>query len=228
MLRAAGPRLALTHSLTHFPINTTLPSRSDQGAGHADPIPPMLTTTPWSHGLNALLAVALLAGLAACGPTPSDHGPTLDPRAAVGEPNRGREAGGAGPLVSRPSPRTSRPAAPLGVPAWMASAQESPDVQGRLRALETWAQQPRTGSVDPLLLAWTNRMSGCARRRSPYSMTTGRASWRQKSGTGEGDGKRHEARHVMSDTSRATQDEPWAKQQAVGAGSHTTKPRRAG
>jgi HEAT repeat protein len=35
----------------------------------------------------------------------------------------------------------------------MAPARESPDVQGRLRALETWAQQPRTGSVDPLLLA---------------------------------------------------------------------------
>lgn len=35
----------------------------------------------------------------------------------------------------------------------MASAQESPDVQGRLRVLETWAQQPRTGSIDPLLLA---------------------------------------------------------------------------
>ena len=39
------------------------------------------------------------------------------------------------------------------VPDWMADALASPDVQIRLKALETWVQQGRRGSVDPLLLA---------------------------------------------------------------------------
>ena len=42
---------------------------------------------------------------------------------------------------------------PLVVPAWMATALNAPDVSARLQALETWAQQPRTGSVEPLLRA---------------------------------------------------------------------------
>ena len=46
-----------------------------------------------------------------------------------------------------------RPEQPLGVPAWLAPAQASLEVPERLRALETWAQQPRTGSVEPLLRA---------------------------------------------------------------------------
>lgn len=45
------------------------------------------------------------------------------------------------------------PAEQLVVPDWMAKDLASPDVRVRLKALETWAQQGRPGSVDPLMLA---------------------------------------------------------------------------
>ena len=118
-------------------------------------LPVLCPRLPW------LLGLLLLAGLAACGPASSDHAAHIEPQASVAA----QEARGAGravgssevlvPLASSHAPLAApaRPAAPLSVPAWMAPAQESPDVQVRLRALETWAQQPRTGSVDPLLLA---------------------------------------------------------------------------
>ena len=126
----------------------------------------MVTTIPFSHSLHALLALALLAALAACGPGPSDHAPNLVPRASVA----GLEASGPGredrtlptvtsspaPFALRLSPATQgdgRPEPPLVVPAWMATALNAPDVSARLQALETWAQQPRTGSVEPLLRA---------------------------------------------------------------------------
>ncbi|MEK6761876.1 MAG: HEAT repeat domain-containing protein [Nitrospirota bacterium] len=41
----------------------------------------------------------------------------------------------------------------LVVPAWIAKELDSPDVNIRLRALETWAQSASPGSVDPLILA---------------------------------------------------------------------------
>ena len=130
----------------------------------------MLTTTPWSHGLNALLAVALLAGLAACGPTPSDHATNLEPRPAGSGPGNRSEASGTGreertlptvtsspaPFAPRLSPATQgdvRPEQSLVVPAWMAKELNAPDVSARLQALDRWAQQPRTGSIDPLLRA---------------------------------------------------------------------------
>jgi len=124
----------------------------------------MSTTTPISRihtSLGALLTLGLLAGLAACGPASSDHAPNLEPRAAVGGPDRGPHplptvASSPVPLAPRLAPANQgdvRQEQPLGVPTWMAPAPESPDVPVRLRALETWAQQPRIGSVDPLLLA---------------------------------------------------------------------------
>ena len=130
----------------------------------------MVTTIPFSHSLNALLALALLTGLAACGPAPSDHATNLEPRAAGSGPGNRPEASGPGredrtlptvtsspaPFALRLSPATQgdgRPEPPLVVPAWMATALNAPDVSARLQALETWAQQPRTGSVDPLLRA---------------------------------------------------------------------------
>ena len=38
-------------------------------------------------------------------------------------------------------------------PDRIATALQSPDVQVRLRALDAWVQQGRTGSVDPVMLA---------------------------------------------------------------------------
>lgn len=97
-----APRLhSLTHSLTSSRVNTPVPSPSDKGAGHADPIPPMLTTTSWSHGLNALLTLALFAALAACGPASSDHAPNLEPGASVAGPGNRSEASGTGKFQDR-------------------------------------------------------------------------------------------------------------------------------
>lgn len=67
--------------------------------------------------------------------------------------------GKSGPLDAGLSPvdhDEARPAAPLVVPAWMATALASPDVAVRLQALERWVQQGQTGSVDPLMLALTD------------------------------------------------------------------------
>ena len=41
----------------------------------------------------------------------------------------------------------------LVVPAWIAKELDSPDVNTRLRALETWAQSAPPGAVDPLIVA---------------------------------------------------------------------------
>ena len=111
--------------------------------------------------LALLLGFLLLVGLSGCGPAPSDHAAHIEPQASVAA-HEARGAGRAGgsseglvPLASSHAPLAApaRSAAPPSVPLWMAPAPASPEVPGRLRALETWAQQPRTGSVDPLLLA---------------------------------------------------------------------------
>ena len=41
----------------------------------------------------------------------------------------------------------------LVVPAWMATALDSPEVRVRLKALDTWAQQGPTAPLDPLIVA---------------------------------------------------------------------------
>lgn len=105
-----------------------------------------------------LLAVSLLVGLSGCGPAPSDNATSLDSSAGV--------AGGG--LTPFPAPREVSD--PLGtgavaggkgdssqdrlvVPDWMAKDLASPDAQVRLKAVDRWAQQAPTGSVDPLIQA---------------------------------------------------------------------------
>ena len=44
----------------------------------------------------------------------------------------------------------------LVVPAWIAKDLASPDIDTRLRALETWVLTAPVGSIDPLLLAFEN------------------------------------------------------------------------
>ncbi|MDH5194311.1 MAG: hypothetical protein OEW32_11545 [Nitrospira sp.] len=64
-----------------------------------------------------------------------------------------------GPLDAGLSPTDqdeARPGEPLVVPTWMATALASPDVAVRLHALDRWALQGQTGSVDPLMLALTD------------------------------------------------------------------------
>ena len=101
-----------------------------------------------SWSLAWLLGLLVLAGPSGCGPASPGDPSNVGPRAAVVGPDRGREAGGAGRAGG-----ASEGIAPPSVPVWMAPAPASPEVPGRLRALELWAQQPRTGSVDPLLRA---------------------------------------------------------------------------
>ena len=118
-----------------------------------------------------LLGLVLLVGLSACGPAPSDHAPSLEPRASLGGPSESLPVLQHSPSIphdpvtpaARPAPLASspasagqgeaRPAEPLVVPAWMAKDLDSPDVHVRLRALDRWAQQGSTVPLDPLLVA---------------------------------------------------------------------------
>ena len=124
------------------------------------------------------LGLVPLAGLPACGPAPSDHAPSLEPRASLGGPSESptvlqnnpstphapltpeaSPAPLASPLASRnePSPDTNGEPVPLPehlvLPEWIAQALDSPDVRVRLKALDRWAQQGPTAPLDPLVVA---------------------------------------------------------------------------
>ncbi len=123
----------------------------------------MSTTTPvaQSPGLISLLGLMLLAGLAACGPAPSDQAPSRELRASVAGPSE------LPPVSPHPAPLASHPASPsaaqqdepaplpeqLVLPQWIAQALTSPEVPVRLRALDLWAQQGPEASLDPLVVA---------------------------------------------------------------------------
>jgi HEAT repeat protein len=137
----------------------------------------MATTIPvaCSFDVNALLALALLAALSACGPSPSDQAPSREPRASVAGPSESppvlphspsphhdpvTPAASPVPLASNhasPSAAQQDEPAPLPeqlvLPQWIAQALEAPDVRVRLRALDRWAQQGPEASLDPLVVA---------------------------------------------------------------------------
>ena len=113
------------------------------------------------------LNLLLLVGLSACGPAPSDHAPSLEPRASLGGPSESQPASRNSPS-SRNNPVTpaSNPAsAPdqkdasvplperLVSPDWVAQALASPEVPVRLRAMDMWAQQGSNAPLDLLLVA---------------------------------------------------------------------------
>jgi hypothetical protein len=135
----------------------------------------MSIATPWPHGLNAILALALLVGLAACG-SPAPDGPwsgstsaarqAPTPASPLGPPETAAER------RSPDAPRATSPA-PAAAPAdpppsdaqppaeqaqqearerWFAEARENPDATIRLQALEVWAQQPGD-DIEPVLEA---------------------------------------------------------------------------
>ena len=150
---------------------------------------------PVCQCLTLPMSLLLLAGLAGCGPAPSDNAPTLDPRASQGEPplsqknppprtdpfasatssaktspaplvsengkgslpGKGQSQEGTAPMLCRPHLQSQvNPMDVLDVPTWIAKDLASPDVDTRLRALETWVLTAPGGSIDPLILAFGN------------------------------------------------------------------------
>jgi hypothetical protein len=93
-----------------------------------------------------LLGLVLLAGLAGCGPAPSDNASGLTSTAGASDFSAAHAS-------SETGSNQTTSAAPLVVPAWMAKDLVSPEVSVRLRALDRWAQQAPTGAVDPLIQA---------------------------------------------------------------------------
>jgi hypothetical protein len=114
-----------------------------------------------------LLGLMFLAGLSGCGPASPGDPVNGESHAAMAGPSSSEQApvSGSAPTTQATSPRSfapgltpadhdeARPAEPLVVPAWMATALKSPDVNVRLHALDRWGEQAPAGSVDPLLLA---------------------------------------------------------------------------
>ena len=106
-------------------------------------VPPPSKQGP-SAGKNPLIPVTPEAA-----PVPLASGNKTDNVAG-----NGTVPGGDSPSAA-PVPSTKSPDSPdaLVVPAWMTKELDSPDVDTRLRALETWAQSAPPGAVDPLIAA---------------------------------------------------------------------------
>jgi hypothetical protein len=72
-------------------------------------------------------------------------------------PGKGTAPAGDSPkAVPASSTKPVNPMDALEVPAWFAKDLASPDVDTRLRALETWVLTAPVGSIDPLILAFGN------------------------------------------------------------------------
>lgn len=137
-----------------------------------------LSLVPVCPCLALPLSLLLLAGLAGCGSAPSDNAPpsrtdllasaasstTANPAPLVSEKGNGSLPGkGTAPIgdssKAAPASSTKNPVNPmdaLEVPAWFAKDLASPNVDTRLRALDTWVLTAPVGSIDPLLLAFGN------------------------------------------------------------------------
>jgi hypothetical protein len=115
-----------------------------------------------------LIGLMCVAGLAGCGPAPTDKTAGLEPR-ALGRPSQSPSVSQHAP-APRPDPVTpaaspapsassrppdshvqARPAEPLVGSDWMSVALASPDVRVRLWALDHWEQHAPTESIDPLI-----------------------------------------------------------------------------
>ena len=145
---------------------------------------------PQKWFLTPFCALLLLAGLAGCGSASSDNAPTLDPRASQVEPPLSQKnqpprtdpfASAASSATTNPAPLASenktssvpasstKPANPMDdlvIPKWIAKDLASPNVDTRLRALDTWVLTAPVGSIDPLLLAFENNDDARVRVRA--------------------------------------------------------------
>jgi len=118
-----------------------------------------------------LMGLMCVAGLAGCGPAPTDktagqetsailgtpsQSPSVSQHASAPHPDPVTPAGSPALSASSRSPDShveARPAEPLVGSDWMSAALASPDVRVRLWALDHWEQHAPTGSIDPLIAA---------------------------------------------------------------------------
>lgn len=131
----------------------------------------------FSNSLSGLLAVTRLAVLVGCGPVPSDEATRTGMASGngTGTAHRLSSAGTIPLLGAVPGPQSSASGpVPLAshnqslqdtrdqptpqpeyliLPDWIAKELDSPEVPVRLRALDRWAQQGTTGTLDPLVVA---------------------------------------------------------------------------
>ena len=145
-----SPRISGAHSF---------PSRKQSEA--------LRPTHPLHVSILLLAWLLTLAGPSGCGPALPGDPANGDSHAALAgtSPSQQAPVSASTPTTQAASPRSLvsdlapavhdevHPAEPLIVPAWIATALKSPDVQVRLQALDRWRQQAPVGSVDPLLLA---------------------------------------------------------------------------
>lgn len=106
-------------------------------------VPPVSKPSP-STGNNSVTPVSPMAN-----PTPLTSGKATG-GASGKETVRGENSPHAVPV---PFSKSEDLPESLVVPAWIAKELDSPDVNTRLRALETWAQSAPPGAVDPLIVA---------------------------------------------------------------------------
>lgn len=123
------------HSLTSSHVNTPVASHNQREACHADVSSPMSTATSVSRSMlvHALVALARLAALSACGPAPSDEASNLAASASqpLGTGQLLREASGLSPSgIPEPVPSAATTVAPA-----------------------RWAQQGPNAPLDPLVVA---------------------------------------------------------------------------
>ena len=132
-----------------FPGVHVIPSREQSEA--LRPAPPLQTSILL---LAWLLGVMVLAGPSGCGPSPpgdpansdlhaSTAGPSPAPQAPLLDSTPATQVTNPRSLASHLAPAVhdeARPAEPLVVPVWIATALKSPDVQVRLQALDRFHQ----------------------------------------------------------------------------------------
>ncbi len=162
--------------------------------------PSLLSISPC---LALSMSLLLLVGLAGCGPASSENAPPsrIDPLASAAssttmssaplalENKTGSvPAKGTLPVGDSPKPAPASSAKPenpmdaLEVPAWFAKDLASPDVDTRLRALDTWVLTAPVGSIDPLIQAYASNDDDLVRARA---MELIEQDWAHAAGAGQ-------------------------------------------
>ena len=158
--------------LVFLPVTFSLTTSPERPEGMRLSRPSLFPVCPC---LALPLSLLLLAGLAGCGSAPSDNAPpsrtdllasaassaTASPVPLASEngtgsaPVKGKVPVGDSPKATpASSTKSANPMDALEVPAWFAKDLASPNVDTRLRALETWVLIAPVGSIDPLILAY--------------------------------------------------------------------------